>query len=71
MPKFQKQPAGTQRTFKILVCFRPQVKEVVHGRLAQINETLKAKGKNPWTISEFVRQAVWAFSKQPDDPREP
>lgn len=68
-------PAGSQRTFRILVRFRPQVKEAVASKLESLNLSKVRKTDKgqviPWTLSELVREAVWEYCKPPGDPRQP
>lgn len=64
---FKKKPAGTQRTLTITVRFRPEVKEVIERKLAKMGDFYKRE----ITASELVREAVWQYCKDANDPRQP
>lgn len=65
---FEKQAAGSQRTFLVIARFKPQVKDQVQKKLAWLKTQ---KGYENATLSELVRLAVWEYCKSPDDPRQP
>lgn len=64
--RFKSKPAGQQRTFKVIARFKPHAKESI---LAKLEQMKKQPGKEKFTISDLVRLAVWAYCKEPDDPR--
>lgn len=64
---FKKQPAGSQRTYQVLVRFRPSVKEQVQKKLDWLRTQ---KGKEKATMSDLVRLATWEYCRDIDDPRE-
>lgn len=64
---FKKKPAGTQRTLILTVRFRPEVREVIEKKLAKLSNGIG----RPITPSELVREAVWQYCKDAQDPRTP
>lgn len=63
----RKQPVGTQRTFSVMVRFRPQVKDQVQAKLDWLRTQ---KGHEKDTLSDLVRLATWEYCRDIDDPRE-
>ncbi len=63
----KKQPAGTQRTYQVLVRFKPESRDAIEAKmeLMRIEE-----GKERWTVADLVRYAAWEFCKPPGDPRQ-
>lgn len=62
-----KQPIGTQRTFSVMVRFKPQVKDQVQAKLAWLRTK---NGHEKATMSDLVRLATWEYCKEIDDPRQ-
>ncbi len=63
----RKLPAGSQRTYQVLVRFRPHAKEIMERRLIRHR---RLNGHEADTVADMVRYAVWEFCKEPNDPRE-
>lgn len=64
----KKQPAGTQRTYQVLVRFKPHCKDSLESMLDLLRIE---KSKEDWTMADLVRHAAWEFCKEPNDLREP
>lgn len=66
MGKFEKKPAGTQRTRCLHIRVRPEFSEPIQKKLDWLSKSWGRKA----TISELLRLALKKYCTDPDDPRD-
>lgn len=63
----RKQAEGSQRTWLVQVRFRPGNRAVMAQYVADLNIRLKAEGKRPVALSEWIRMLAWKTARPPGD----